>query len=108
MSSNVHDMFSVRNMFYEQLLFFCDLPPDRRGAAWNRLKRLKYKTKRPAAKARRKSWEVSPREAGGLYQIYFRNQSPAALADRRTRQASTARQARRICGPNFSIGKSIG
>src|SRR2546430_2401188 len=73
MWSNVHDLFYVRNMFYSQIgVVVCG-----NGSAAPSGKRAKNPKKTNASpRARRKSWEVSQREAGYLYKIYTADPSP--------------------------------
>src|SRR5215813_983878 len=73
--SSVHDLFSVRNMFYFQagnvvyeIKAMTKLCGRGRTTSANATKTPKKQT--PRRGARRKSWEVSQREAAYLYRIY--------------------------------------
>src|SRR5215467_16208369 len=77
MRSTVHDMFSVRNMFYSLAdnVHYGKRPSQQSGQS-RRSGQKPQKNKRLAGRARRKSWEVSQREATHLYKIYAAGPSP--------------------------------
>jgi len=88
MWSNVHDLFHVRNMFYSQTapVFYdscANKPAKRSSQQGENIKRQKdfgIKKQTPRREARRKSWEVSQREALRLYEIYAADPSPFLAA----------------------------